>query len=506
MEKNLRARPPIVTLMGHVDHGKTSLLDAIRKSNITAQEHGQITQHIGAYTVEVSGKKITFLDTPGHEAFTAMRLRGAQVTDIVILVVAVNEGVMPQTIEAVHHCQAAQVPVIVALNKVDKGRDNIPRVKAELAKYNLLTEDLGGQTISVETSAPKGLGIDSLLEAVLLQAEMMELKADYGIPAEGVVIETKLDRGSGPNITLIVLKGILKPKQSLLIGATSGKVRAIYDDHGGYLSEVSPGLAARIIGVEELPAVGAKFRVVSSEKAAREIIEKEKSLVSTPSAVPPRITLEEFYLRLQTKETKELTIVLKADVAGSVEALTESLQKISIPEVNLNLIHAGVGTISESDVLLARSSGSIILGFNVSIDAEAKTALQREKVQVRFYQVIYDLLDDVRKALSGLLAPKMKETLSGKILVKQVFHLSNGHIIAGCSVLEGKVLRGSKARLSRGDKIVWESNISSLRRFKEDVREVAAGYECGVELEGAKDVEAGDIITAFQVEEVVRIL
>ena len=504
MKKNIRPRPPIVTLMGHVDHGKTSLLDAIRKSNIAGGEHGQITQHIGAYSVETKGKKITFLDTPGHEAFTAMRARGAQVTDIVILVIAVNEGVMPQTIEAIDHCRAAQVPIIVALSKVDKGNENLHRVKAQLAQYELLTEDLGGQTLLVETAAPKGIGINKLLEAVLLQAEMLELKSDYSVPAEGIVIETKMERGTGPNTTLIVLNGVLKVRQAFWAGNTAGKVRAIFNDQGKTISEVAPGLAARVIGAVELPAVGAKFQVVASEKEAREL--SEKSAVQVLTAPASQITLEEFYQRLQDSTVKELNVILKADATGSVEAIVESLGKMAGEEVKIKIIHSGVGPVLESDVLLAKTSTGIVLGFNVGIEPAGKVAAHHEKIQVRFYKVIYDLLDDMRKALSGMLAPEIKETILGKALVKEVFNLSNGQIVAGCSVAEGKITRGNKARLYRGENLLLESNVSSLRRFKENVREVLAGYECGITLSGAKEVQPGDTITAFQMEEVGRSL
>ena len=504
MKKNIRPRPPIVTLMGHVDHGKTSLLDAIRKSNIAAGEHGQITQHIGAYTVEINGKKITFLDTPGHEAFTAMRARGAQVTDIVILVVAVNEGVMPQTIEAIDHCRAAKVPIVVALSKVDKGSENVHRVKAQLAQHELLPEDLGGQTLLVETAAPKGVGISKLLEAIILQAEMLELKADYSVPAEGVVIETKMERGTGPNTTLIILNGILKVRQAFWAGNADGKVRAIFNDQGKAISEVGPGLAARVIGAVELPSVGAKFQVVSSEKEARELSKKSELRVLTAPA--SQITLEEFYQRLQDSTVRELNVILKADASGSVEAILESLEKMAGAEVKIKIIHSGVGPILESDILLARASAGIVLGFNVGIEPAAKTAAHQEKVQVRSYKVIYDLLDDMRKALSGMLAPEIKETILGKALVKEVFNLSNRQIVAGCSVAEGKIVRGNKARLYRGENLLLESNISSLRRFKENVREVLAGYECGISLGGAKDIQPGDIIAAFQMEEVNRSL
>lgn len=503
--KNVRPRPPIVTLMGHVDHGKTSLLDAIRKSNIAEGEHGQITQHIGAYTVDIKGKKITFLDTPGHEAFTAMRARGAQVTDIVVLVVDANEGVMPQTIEAIDHCRVAQVPIIVSLNKIDKGKENVPRVKNQLAKHDLLAEDLGGQTLFVETSAAKGIGIDKLLEAILLQSEMLELKADYSVPAEGVVIETKMERGTGPNTTLVILNGILKTRQAFCAGTTEGKVRAIFDDQGKAVSEVSPGLAARIIGAVELPSVGSGFRVVASEKEARELSRKGETQVSA-AAPSSQITLEEFYQRLQDSSIKELNIILKADASGSVEAIIESLEKMANAEVKIKIIHSGAGPILESDILLAKAAAGIVLGFNVPIEPAAKTAARHEKVQVRFYKIIYELLEDMHKALSGMLTPEIKESILGKALVKEVFNLSNGQVVAGCSVAEGKIIRGNRSRLYRGENLILESSIASLRRFKENVREVAAGYECGISLNGAKEIRPGDTITAFKTEEVNRYL
>lgn len=503
MKKKTALRPPVVTLMGHVDHGKTSLLDAIRKSRVASGEFGQITQHIGAYTVDVGGRKITFLDTPGHEAFTAMRARGAQVTDIVILVVSLEDGLMPQTVEAINHCHDAGVPIIAALNKVDRGRANIPRVKAQLSEHNVIDESLGGQTLFVETAATKGTGVDQLLEAILLQSEIMELKADYSCSAEGVVIESSLERGTGPNVTVVVRNGVLKKREALVAGETSGKVRLLLDDGGKQVSELSPGLAGRVVGLDGVPAPGVAFRAVATEKEARSIA-SGRAAPANDRQPKAAITLEEFYQQLKSEEAENLNIVLRADVPGSLEAIMESLGKISSDEVRLKFIHTGIGNINESDILLARASDSIVVGFNVSQDAQAKAAAAREKVQVRIYRVIYELLDDVAKALSGLLAPELKEVVTGQATVKEVFVLSNGQVILGSQVGEGRITRGTRARLVRDGKTVAESVVFSLRRFKENVREVAAGYECGIGFQKVEGARSGDTIVAYTVEEVSR--
>ncbi|OLD93254.1 MAG: translation initiation factor IF-2 [Candidatus Rokubacteria bacterium 13_1_20CM_4_68_9] len=502
----LSLRPPVVTVMGHVDHGKTSLLDAIRKSKVAEKEFGGITQHIGAYQVATSHGKVTFLDTPGHEAFTAMRARGAQATDIVILVVAADDGVMPQTVEAINHARAANVPIIVAVNKVDKPEADPDRVKRELSNHNLVPEDWGGQTIYVPTSAKKGTGIEQLLEMSALQAEILELKANPNRAAKGVVIESRLDRGRGPVATVLVQTGTLKEGDAVVVGANSGRIRALLDAGGRKVKSAGPSDPVEILGLSGVPSAGDVLVAVSDERKARQIAtmraDKEKAKVKAAT----RITLEGLHQQIKTGEVKELRLVLKADVQGSVEALTESLERLSTEEVKLKVIHSSVGAIIESDVMLASASNAIVLGFNVKPEAKAAQQAQANGVDVRMYNVIYEAINDVRAALAGMLAPEIRETLLGRALVRQIFVISKLGPIAGSYVQEGKFVRTAKVRVRRGDSVVGTGTVGSLKRFKDDVREVLAGLECGIGVDGVNGVQAGDLLEAFTTEEVARTL
>src|SRR5437899_1328730 len=502
----LKLRPPVVTVMGHVDHGKTSLLDAIRKSKVAEKEFGGITQHIGAYQVETRHGKVSFLDTPGHEAFTAMRARGAQATDIVILVVAADDGVMPQTVEAINHARAANVPIIVAVNKVDKPEADPDRVKRELSNHNLVPEDWGGQTIYVPTSAKKGTGIEQLLEMSALQAEILELKANPNRAAKGVVIESRLDRGRGPVATVLVQTGTLKEGDAVVVGANSGRIRALLDAGGRKVESAGPSDPVEILGLSGVPSAGDVLVAVSDERKARQIAtmraDKEKAKIKAAT----RITLEGLHQQIKTGEVKELRLVLKADVQGSVEALTESLERLSTDEVKLKVIHSSVGAIIESDVMLASASNAIVLGFNVKSDAKAAQQAHANGVDVRNYNVIYEAINDVKAALAGMLAPEIRETLLGRALVRQIFVISKLGPIAGSYVQEGKIVRTAKIRVRRGDTVVGEGTMGSLKRFKDDVREVLAGLECGIGVDGVKGVQAGDLLEAFTTEEVARTL
>jgi len=502
----LSLRPPVVTVMGHVDHGKTSLLDAIRKSKVAEKEFGGITQHIGAYQVATSHGKVTFLDTPGHEAFTAMRARGAQATDIVILVVAADDGVMPQTVEAINHARAADVPIIVAVNKVDKPEADPDRVKRELSNHNLVPEEWGGQTIYVPTSAKKGTGIEQLLEMSALQAEVLELKANPNRAAKGVVIESRLDRGRGPVATVLVQTGTLKEGDAVVVGANSGRIRALLDAAGRKVKFAGPSDPVEILGLSGVPSAGDVLVAVSDERKARQIAtmraDKEKAKIKAAT----RITLEGLHQQIKTGEVKELRLVLKADVQGSVEALTESLERLSTDEVKLKVIHSSVGAIIESDVMLASASNAIVLGFNVKSDAKAAQQAHANGVDVRNYNVIYEAINDVKAALAGMLAPEIRETLLGRALVRQIFVISKLGPIAGSYVQEGKIVRTAKIRVRRGDTVVGEGTMGSLKRFKDDVREVLAGLECGIGVDGVKGVQAGDLLEAFTTEEVARTL
>ncbi|HAF50049.1 MAG TPA: translation initiation factor IF-2 [Synergistaceae bacterium] len=502
--ENLKPRPPVVTVMGHVDHGKTTLLDYIRHTNVTAREAGGITQHIGASVVEHQGQKIVFLDTPGHEAFTAMRARGTQVTDIVVLVVAADDGVMPQTVEAINHANAAGVPIIVAVNKVDKPNARPEVIRRQLADLGLIPEEWGGDTVMVDISAKTGQGVDHLLEMILLVAELAELKADPTVNAEGAVIEARLDKGKGPVATVIVQQGTLRQGDIVLFDSTWGRIRAMQDDKGKSVKEATPSMPVEITGLNDVPQAGELFRKIESEKEARDAIERKKIEREVEAEHPRRLTLEEFYERIEMGEKQQLNIVLKCDVRGSLEALKASLLNLATEEVGISIVHEGVGNISESDIMLASASNAVILGFDVKLSSDVKKIAEREGVQVRLYRVIYDLIDDVRAALEGMLAPTLKENVTGHAEVRAVFSVPNLGSVAGCYVLDGTIRRSAKVRILRSGAAVWEGAISSLRRFKDDVREVSAGYECGIGFADYHDFREGDIIEAFEVVEEKR--
>ncbi|KRT36249.1 MULTISPECIES: translation initiation factor IF-2 [Acetomicrobium] len=503
--KKLLPRPPIVTVMGHVDHGKTTLLDYIRKTNVTAKEAGGITQHIGASVVEHNGKKIVFLDTPGHEAFTSMRARGAQVTDIVILIVAADDGVMPQTVEALNHAKAANVPIVVAINKIDKPNAKPDRVKQQLADLGLIPEEWGGDTIMVEISAKTGLNVDELLEMILLVAEMNELVADYEANPEGVVIEAQLDKGKGPVATVIVQQGTLRRGDILLFETTWGRVRAMIDHLGRNIKEVTPSLPAELLGLNDVPQAGERFVRVEDEKEARDAIDKylEKKRQQEMQAVK-RASLEELFEQMEKGEMPTVRIILKSDVQGTLEAIKSSLLRLSVEEVGIEIVHEGVGRITESDVMLADASDAIIIGFNVRPDGNARKLAEQKGIQIRLYRTIYDVIDDVKAAVEGMLAPKLKEHILGEAEVRVVFKVPKAGQVAGCYVKEGTIRRNAKARIIRDGIVIWEGPLSSLKRFKDDVREVNAGYECGIALAGFQDIKEGDIIEAFEILEEKR--
>ena len=496
-------KPAVVTVMGHVDHGKTSLLDCIRKSKVTETEAGGITQHIGAYTVNINGEKITFLDTPGHEAFTAMRARGAQITDIVILVVAADDGIMPQTTEAINHCKAAKVPMIVAINKMDRPGANIDKVKQELTEYGLVAEDWGGDTICVPVSAHTKEGIDTLLEMVLITAEMLELKANSSRHAKGTVIEGKLDKGRGPLATLLVQNGTLKTGDSIIVGSTYGRIRAMFDDKGNKIKTAGPSIPVEILGLSEVPAAGDRFNVVKDEKTARNMAETRKSKSREEHFKSSnRVSMENLYSQIQEGAVKELGVIVKADVQGSVEAVRQSLEKLSTDNVKVRVIHFGVGAITETDVILAAASNAIIIGFNVRPDNNAALIGEKEKVEIKTYRVIYNALDDIKAAMLGMLDPVYKEVVLGRVEIRQIYKVSNVGTIAGSYVLTGKITRNSSVRVLRNGIVITESTLASLKRFKDDAKEVAAGYECGLSVEKFNDIKEGDIIEAFIMEEV----
>ena len=503
--KKLLPRPPIVTVMGHVDHGKTTLLDYIRKTNVTAREFGGITQHIGASVVEHNGKKIVFLDTPGHEAFTSMRARGAQVTDIVVLIVAADDGVMPQTIEALNHAKAANTPIIVAINKIDKPSAKPDRVKQQLADLGLIPEEWGGDTIMVEISAKTGLNVDQLLEMILLVAEMNELVADYEATPQGVVIEAELDKGKGPVANVIVQQGTLRRGDILLFETTWGRVRAMMDHLGRNVDEVTPSLPAKILGLEDVPQAGERFIKVDDERAAREAVEQymEKKRQQEMQAVK-RTSLEELFEQMEKGEKPVVRMILKSDVQGTLEAIKSSLMRLAVEEVGIEVVHEGVGRITESDVMLADASNAIIIGFNVRPDGNAKKLAEQKGIQIRLYRTIYDVIDDVKAAVEGMLAPKLKEQILGEAEVRAVFKVPKVGQIAGCYVREGVIKRNAKARVIRDGVVIWEGSLLSLKRFKDDAREVNAGYECGIGLAGFQDLREGDIIEAFEVVEEKR--
>jgi translation initiation factor IF-2 len=498
-------RSPVVTIMGHVDHGKTSLLDAIRHTNVTATEAGGITQHIGAYQVMIKDKTITFLDTPGHAAFTAMRARGAQVTDIAILVVAADDGVMPQTIEALNHAKAAGVPIIVAINKMDKPNANPERVKQQLTEHGLVAEEWGGETIFAQVSALKKEGLGNLLEMILLVAEVMELKANPNRPAKGIVVEAELDKGKGPVATMLVQKGTLKIGDSVIVGTTSGKVRAMLNYNGERIKEAGPSVPVLAVGLSEVPQPGDVFHVLNDERQARDIAGHRHNLRRAEEMQKTsRFRLDELFKRLGTGEVKELNIVLKADVHGSAEAIIQSLERLATEEVKINIIHSGVGAISETDIMLAAASNAIVIGFNVRPDANARKAADNEQVDMRLYRIIYEAIDDVKAAMSGLLTPDLKEVSAGKAEIRQVFKVPKAGTVAGCYVFEGKINNKNRLRVIRDGVVIHEGTLGSLRRFKEDVREVSQGYECGIGIEKFNDIKEGDIIEGYTIEEVKR--
>ncbi len=498
-------RPPVVTILGHVDHGKTTLLDAIRKTNVVNQEFGGITQHIGAYQVEAKGKKITFLDTPGHEAFTAMRARGAQVTDIAVLMIAADDGVMPQTVEALDHARAAGVEIIVAINKIDKPDANIDRTKQQLTEQGLIVEEWGGDTVSVDLSAKTGERIDELLDMILLVAELAEVKADPAGPLEATVIEAKLDKGKGPVATVLVRSGTLKHGAAVVVGPSYGRIKAMLDDRGHRVREAGPSTPVEVLGLSSVPLAGDQLEVAENEKEARQIAESRIEEERTEKlAGMQRVTLAELYKQLKEGVIKELNLILKTDVQGSAEAIRDSLERMSTDEVRVNLIHSGVGNIGESDILLASASNAVVIGFNVRVDPQAKQAAEAEHIDVRTYKVIYELLDEVKAAMEGLLEPMLEESTIGHAEVRQLFKLPRGGVVAGSYVTDGKVQRNADARVTRDGEVLHAGKISSLKHLKDDVREMAAGFECGIMVEEFNDFQEGDIIEVFVVKEVAR--
>ena len=501
-DENLTARSPVVVVMGHVDHGKTSLLDAIRNTSVVSGEAGGITQHIGAYEVEVGGNKITFLDTPGHAAFTQMRARGASVTDIAILVVAADDGIMPQTIEAINHAKAANIPIIVAINKMDKEGADPDRVKQELTEYELVSEEWGGDTICVPISAVKNEGIDNLLEMVLLVSEMNQYKANPNRMAKGTVIEAYLDKGRGPVATLLVQNGTLKSGDILIAGSSVGKVRAMTDDKGKQIDKAGPSKPVEVIGLSEVPQAGDTFFVVEDERLARELAQQRKQEAKEKQQSQYKVSLDDIFSRIKEGDMKEFNIIVKADVQGSAEAVKASLEKLTNDEVRVRVIHSGVGAINESDVMLANASGAIIVGFNIRPEASARASAEKSEVDIRLYSVIYDCLEEIEAAMKGMLAPKFKEVVIGNAEVRQVFKASGVGTIAGCYVKSGKIVRGCKVRLIRDSVVVYDGQLSSLKRFKDDAKEVLENFECGITIENYNDIKEGDVIEAYEMQEI----
>ena len=503
--EDLVPRAPVVVVMGHVDHGKTSLLDTIRHTSVAAGEAGGITQHIGAYQVQVNGKPITFLDTPGHEAFTSMRARGAMITDIAILVVAADDGIMPQTVESINHAKVANIPIIVAINKIDKENANPDRVLQQLTEYGLVPEDWGGDTICCKISAKQKIGIENLLEMVTLTAEMAELKANPNRSAKGTVIEARLDKGRGPVATLLVQNGTLKQGDIIIAGTAVGRVRTMMDFKGTRLTEAGPSVPVEIAGLSEAPEAGSPFFAVADERMARELVEQRKAEARAKAAAPvQKVSLENLFDQIQAGERKELALIVKADVQGSVEAVKASLEKLSNDEVSVRVIHGGVGAINESDVMLAASSGAIIVGFNVRPDAAARDGAARQNVDMRMYRVIYDCIDEIEAAMKGMLAPKYREVVLGHAEVRQTYKVSSVGTVAGCYVQDGKIVRACSVRVVRDGIVIHEGSLASLKRFKDDAREVAENYECGLTVEKFNDIKEGDIIEAFTMEEIPR--
>ncbi|MCX8109717.1 MAG: translation initiation factor IF-2 [Syntrophorhabdaceae bacterium] len=496
--EKLKPRPPVVTIMGHVDHGKTLLLDTIRHTNVAEREAGGITQHIGAYVVNVDGKDIVFVDTPGHEAFTAMRARGAKVTDIVVLVVAADDGVMPQTIEAINHARAANVPIIVAINKIDKENANVDRVIKELSNHGLIPEEWGGSNLFAKISAKKKIGIKELLELIILQAEMLELKANPDKHARGIIIESELDRGHGPVGTVIIQEGTLKIQDPFIAGHMFGRVRAMIDDRGKRINSAPPSTPVLVVGFQDVPHAGDRFIVTTEERYAKELSKyRQEKIRERDAAKSPRTTLEDLYSKMGESDKVNLNLILKGDVRGTIDAIVEALKKMSNEKVEIQVVHSGVGAITETDVNLAMATGAIIIGFNVKPISKAQSLAEHEKIEIRTYSIIYDMIDDIKKAMEGMLAPKIVETDIGKAEVRKVFTISKTGNIAGCYVLEGKVTRNSFARVKRNGDSVFTGKVDSLKRFKDDVKEVQSGYECGIVLENFNDIHEGDILEFF---------
>ncbi|WP_375649452.1 translation initiation factor IF-2 [Bartonella sp. OT172YNZD] len=507
--QNMQQRPPVVTIMGHVDHGKTSLLDAIRKANVVSGEAGGITQHIGAYQVEQNGQKITFIDTPGHAAFTAMRARGARVTDIAVLVVAADDSIMPQTIESINHAKAASVPIIVAINKIDKPAANAQKVRTELLQHEVFVETMGGETLDVEVSAKTGQNLDKLLEAILLQAEMLDLKADPQRTAEGVIIEAKLDRGRGSVATVLVQKGTLHPSDIIVAGNEWGRVRALIDDHGRHVKEAVPSTPIEILGMQGTPQAGDRFAVVTHEAKAREISEYRQRLARDKAVARQtgsRGSLEQMMTKLQTTGVKEFSLIIKGDVQGSIEAIASALEKLGNDEVRARIVHSGAGGITESDISLAEASNSAVIGFNVRANKQARDFAKTQGIEIRYYNIIYDLVDDIKAAMSGLLSPEQRETFLGNAEILEVFNITKIGKVAGCRVTEGKIERGAGVRLIRDNIVIHEGKLKTLKRFKDEVNEVQSGQECGIAFENYEDMRAGDIIETFRIEHINRTL
>jgi translation initiation factor IF-2 len=508
LPETLEARAPVVTVMGHVDHGKTSLLDALRETDVAGSEAGGITQHIGAYRVSLrSGKQITFIDTPGHQAFTAMRARGANVTDIVVLVVAADDGIMEQTVEAIRHAKAAQVPMIVAINKIDRPDAKPERVRQELLQHEIVVEELGGEVLDIEVSALKKTNLDKLEEAILLQAELLDLTANPNRLAEGVVLEAKLERGRGAVATVLIQRGTLRVGDIFVAGSEWGRVRALIDDRGQSQREAGPSTPIEVLGLNGTPLAGDDFVVAENESRARDIADfRQRRRRDANAASGARGTLEQMFSQIAAGVAKELPVIVKSDVQGSLEAIVGSLEKLSTDEVSVRVLHAAVGGINESDVILAKASAAFIIGFNVRANPQARDLARRDGVEVRYYSIIYDLIDDMRGALSGLLAPTLRERFLGNASIRDVFNITKVGKVAGCMVTEGVVRRGARVRLLRDNVVVHEGSLKTLKRFKDEVREVNQGYECGMAFENYQDIQAGDVIECFEVEEVARAL
>jgi len=501
----LQPRPPVVTIMGHVDHGKTSLLDAIRKTNVVSGEAGGITQHIGAYQVATKNGLVTFIDTPGHEAFTSMRQRGAKATDIVVLVVAADDGVMPQTVEAINHARAAEVPIIVAINKIDKQTANPNKVRTELLQHEIVVEGMGGDTLDVEVSAMKGTNLDKLLDSILLQAEVLDLKANPNREASGLVIEAQLDKGRGPVATVLVQRGTLRLGDIFVAGSAWGRVRALINDKGEQIKEAGPSVPVEVLGLSSAPEAGDQFDVVPTEARAREITDyRERKRRDSRGTSVVRSSLEQMMSQLSQAGRKEFPILVKADVQGSAEAIVQALEKIGNDEIRSRVVHYAVGGINESDIGLATASGAVVLGFNVRASGQARDAAERAGIEIRYYNIIYDLVDDIKAAMSGKLAPELRETFLGNAKILEVFNITKVGKVAGCQVTEGQVQRGAKVRLIRDNVVVHEGTLSTLKRFKDEVKEVQVGQECGMAFEGYQDMRVGDVIECFRVEKIQR--